>query len=222
MQILQHFITPAVLAPLFFTITFVVSLATPDPIALKPYTYNLDYTNKDSTPDCAASSTVIDNLPYEFWIEVVFLEPPLLIDGSPLVYRPGNPLRMVGGINSASGAFYNGVFIAETFLGDGSFDVRELFKLDKNFLFNSDTYAGLWLGTNDDEPDSDSLFFDFVGDPRKFPDFLAFRAVKVCNSNNETELQLRAQRSEFTPDGVCFFFDLLSPWVILCRKTERT
>ena len=224
MQIFQHFITPVILAPLFFTTTFVALLATSDAIARKPYTYNSDYTNKDSTSDCAASSRVIVDLPYEFWIEVVFLEPPLLRENSPLVNRPGNPLRMVGGLQSASRAFYNAVFIAETFLPDGSFDVRELFKLQKNQLFNSNAFAGLWLGTNDDLPDSDFLFFDYVGDPPELPDFLAFRAVEVCNSNNEIELQLRAQRtSEFEVDGVCVFFffffffcGLLSPWVTLC------
>ena len=229
MQIFQHLITPAILVPLFFITTFVTSLATPDPISLEPYTYNWEFANKDSTPDCAASSTVIVNLPYEFWIEVVFLEPPLLIDGSPLAYRPGNPLRIVGGIGSPSGAFYDGVFIAETFLPDGSFDVRELFKLEKNFLYDSGAYARLWLGTNDDEPDSDFLSFNYVGEPRLLPDFVALGAVKVCNSKNETELQLRGQRSENSPDGMCvffffffFFLGLPSPWVVLCRKTKRT
>lgn len=209
MQIFQPLITPAILAPLFFTTTFVASLATPDLIALKPYTYNFNPPNKASPPDCTASPTVIVDLPYEFWIEVVFLEPPLLIDGSPLGYRPGNPLRILGGINSPSGAFYDGVFIAETFLPTGSFDVRALFKLEKNFLFNSDTDAKLWLGTNDDEPESDFFAFNFVGDPRAFPDFLAFGAVEVCNEKNETELQLRAQRSVFNPTGVWVFFSFL-------------
>lgn len=227
MQLFQYLITPSILAPLFFATTLVASLATPDPISRKPYTNNLNSINKDSTPDCAASPKVLADLPYEFWIEAVFLEPPIVIENSPIVYRPGNPLHVLSGINSPSGAYYDGVFIAETsVLPGGTFDVRSLFKLGQNFLWDSSTIARLWLGTNDDTPDADYLSFEYVGDPQELPDFLAFRAVKVCNSKNETELQLRAQISEdFPGEGVFFFFGLPPPPPLgnyYCRKTERT
>lgn len=209
MQIFFSLITSAVLAPFLFTPTLVTSLATPDPIPPKPYTWNLNNDNKRSTPDCATPPTEFENLPYEFWIEVVFLKP---IDDDNY-FRPGNPLRTERYIMPASGETYDGAVIAEEFPGNGLFEARELFVLfNKNLVNRDGEGAQLWPDSVNVNsfPGYNPVAFQVEGDFSELPYPLDFRAVKVCTSNNETELKLRARRRDSDDKGV-FVFGLPLP-----------
>lgn len=153
---------------------------------------------------------MLDNLSYEFWIEVVFFEPFSRFEGDSTQYQPDNPLKEAE-VHWSGDLTYDASIIAEQIKNIFVFGVRDLFWLDGNLLYDSkDAFAKLWPGPNDavrnEGDDVSYLSFTYRGDPPRFPDYLGFKAVKVCNSNQETELQLRAK---IIPDlgfkGVLFF-----------------
>ena len=196
MQILHSFISFAILAPFLPTNTLVASLATPDPMTPKRDPGNSNYKINDLTPDCAAPPTVFDSLPYEFWIQVVFLDP---VDDDVDYYRQGDPLRTERYVMPYSGVLYDGAFIARPS------QPRDLYLLDNNFLVNTnDDFAKLWPDKYNANSFSgyNPVAFQTEGDFDEFAYELAFRAVKVCTSKNETELQLRAKRRDGVDKGV--------------------
>lgn len=199
MQKLRSLITSVILAPFLSTTTLAASLATPDPIFFKRDLGNSNYNINDLTLDCATLPTEFDSLPYDFWIQVVILKP---FDDDDDFFRRGNPLRTERSIMPYSGVMYDAALIA------GSSQAREFFVLDNEFLWNrDDEYARLW-------PDKYNLnsysgynpvAFQTEGDFDEFAYSLAFKAVKVCISENETELHLRAKRRDGVDKGAAFF-----------------
>lgn len=200
MQILQNLIASAIIAPFLSITTLVASLATPDPISAKSYTWNLNYKDKNITPDCATPPTVFESLPYDFWIEAIPLDP-IDYDFEGL---PENPLHLKRGDQPFSGVRYNSLNVAETY------QARAGFVLRNKFLENSDgEQAVIWpnslsyLGFDDSNP---LVFNPNFGENKDESSILAdFTAVKSCTSDNSTELRLRGQRRFGDNKGVFVF-----------------
>ena len=188
MQRLHGFITTAILALIL-------------PTALATFSANatsaINSTSTKSIPDCAASPTVLNTLPYEFWVEVVFAKPFAFEAEN----RPNNPLRVERGTMPFSGALFDALVIA------GKDQAREFFllrALGKALLDSNGDPAQIW-------PDPLSTYtydgfnpvvFQASGDFDGYPYLLDVEVVKVCTPNFDTELQLRGQRRFFDDSGV--------------------
>lgn len=182
MQILINFITFVL-----FVLSSPITSASPPAksSSVKPYTY----TSKKNSYGCSPSPKRTDSLPYEFWIELEFVNS----FDTPFKFRRNNPLRVDRNYNLFAGAFSDRVTVTETY------QIRDLFLLKDGHLLDSGNRPAELLpdiNSRNDYFGYTSLIFDFSGDiDDGFPDPLTFTAVEVCTGHRYPELQLRAKRT---------------------------
>lgn len=167
-----------------------------------------------SVPTCAASPTVFTDLPFEFWIETIFLKPLKPLDILAIL-REDYPLQL--------DEDYLGLFLGEDISGSGvsiagASQPRDLFFLDSELLRIKNGAAQIWpyVFPDDDFPGYSQLAFEVNADRPLI--LLDFTAVKVCSSTNATELQLRARRTD-NSSGRTFYFFQLFPLSSVLLKT---
>lgn len=166
-------------------------LATPSP---KPKPASADPASTiKSVPDCAASPTEFSQLPFQFWIETLFLKPYKNYTNDDHVFRPSNPVGLFQDYDPTASSLivqYSQAFVAETEQN------TQFFTLVNNELMSSDLgEAKIWPFPSNELPGYSALVWDATtSDFNRLPIPLDFTAVKACTSTNETELLLRAKR----------------------------
>lgn len=155
------------------------------------------------------SPRVFTSLPYRFWIETIFLEPLRPLDAEYFRFRKNNPLRFEE-LNTPffsdqepflvnDDLSFSRVLVAQTC------EHKNLFRLNDEHLKNTaSSDAQLWpyLLDTDDYPGWYTFAFDVNTTVPRI--LLDFRAVQVCNSKGDKELQLRARRRDDS-SGRTFF-----------------
>ena len=184
------------LVPFLFT---VLAAPSPDPTPAEPASVT------KSVPECAASPTEYYALPFEFWIETIFLKPYISPSfAPPIVFLPGNPVSIVYDYPSP---FNESLKYGRAIITN--FRVTQYFTLRFNDLHSpDDSYAIIWTIPVEDFPGYSPLAFDVYGPDLDSsviyrPLYLSFTAVKKCTSTNETELILRA--TDFFNDNSTYF-----------------
>lgn len=163
-----------------------------------PSVTSASFTPTESIPACAASPTVFASLGFEFWLQVVFLGPLPPLDVIGYKFAKDNPIRLHHDYYPYfpnQEIQYSRVYIAAQGLP------RTLFILGDSFLLSPDfSGAVIWP----DSPPSDTFpgWSPFVFDAWTMLNTteVRFKAVKVCTSTNELELQLRPEGTFFVSD----------------------
>lgn len=192
MHKLHHLFHWAILAPFLST-----GLAASPTSSIQPSI------SSQTVPACAASPTEFASLPFEFWIETVFLGPVKVDEFGPFDFREDNPLRLNRNYVPFGNFFdntYSRVVVAQRNLG------RDLFVLQYGTLWDSNIgYGQLWPYIQL-SLDSYPGWYPFAFDVKCIKDhiFLDFTTVKVCSSTGDTELQLRARRSDNSSERTFF------------------
>ena len=198
-----HLFPWAILAPFLST-----GLAAPAANSTQPSIIN------KTVSACAASPTEFDSLAFEFWIEAVPFGSVDAAENDFYSPREDSPLRLDRNFvpfwkfcdNS-----YSRVIVAQR-LG-----IRDLFVLRYSTITNSDVNPGqLWpyLQTTAERY---SGWYPFAFDVKSIITsniLLYFRAVEVCSSTGDLELELRARLNEF---GSGRMFVLPSPFVCVLK-----
>lgn len=154
--------------------------------------YEFDIATK-SVPACAASPTEVNSLSFEFWVEVVALDPLRPLDSLGYQFEEGNPVALERDLDrfiAPDGRSYAKANIRRFY------ETTSLFDLGAGYLGDSTlTFAQIFSYSlpDVDYPGYNALGFAEVN-PATVDDTLSFRAVKVCTSSNETELRLQAAR----------------------------
>lgn len=143
----------------------------------------------ESVPDCAAPPTEFSELPFQFWIETVFLKPYTGVYGQ---FSPSNP---VGIFRYYPSDRLTDITYSRAIISRGLFTA--FFTLRFSAFENADeSPAVIWSIPSTVFPGYNPLVWiaDSNGQDLNAT-FLYFTAVKKCTSKNETELILRASRS---------------------------
>ena len=165
-----------------------------------------------SVPDCAASPTEFIGLPFQFWIETIFLKP--YIGAPDIEFSPSNPLTIYWDypISESNPLLKYSKAAVSTQLN------TQFFTLSFYDLRNADGGFGvIWPVPSDEFPGYSPLVWDATSDGLNTSlIYLDFTAVKKCTSTNETELLLRAKRSA---DPRCTYFLVLN-LACICGKIK--
>lgn len=207
MHMLHNLFTWAMFAPFLST-----GLAAPSANSTEPGIAT------KSIPACAASPTQFISLPFEFWLEVVALDPLRPLDSLGYVFEEGNPVALERDLDrfiAPDGRSYAKANIRRFY------EITSLFNLNIGDLRDSTlTFAQIFSYSL---PDVDYPGYNALGfakfNPTTVDDYLHFRAVKVCTSSNETELRLRAVRvvdvsqcTFFRPSPSSFYWGMKGSW----------
>ena len=207
MHMLHNLLTWAIFAPFLST-----GLAAPSANSTEPGIAT------KSAPACAASPTEFFSLPFEFWLEVVALDPLRPLDSLGYFFEEGNPVALERDLDrfiAPDGRSYAKANIRRFY------ETTSLFGLSVGYLgASSVTFAQIFSYSL---PDVDYPGYNALGfaefNPTTVDDYLSVSAVKVCTSSNETELRLRAARlvdvsqcTFFRPYPLSFYWGMKGSW----------